>query len=91
MQELHRFACDDPQNQSDMRFDYFVRNILPKLKTGTLIFISSYFDYVRLRNYLKKDNESFAQIHEYASDGKIKKSRKAFANHERKLLLMTER
>ncbi|KAI6243865.1 U3 small nucleolar RNA-associated protein 25-like protein [Aphelenchoides fujianensis] len=91
VQELHRFACEDPERQSDLRFAYFVRNVLPKLKTGTLIFVPSYFDYIRLRNYLKKDNESFAQIHEYASDSKIRKSRKAFGNHEKKLMLLTER
>lgn len=91
VQEFHRFSCEDLDKQSDQRFEYFVHNILPKLKTGTLIFIPSYFDYVRVRNYLKKDNESFAQIHEYASDGKIKKSRKSFANRERKLMLLTER
>ncbi|KAI6191331.1 U3 small nucleolar RNA-associated protein 25-like protein [Aphelenchoides bicaudatus] len=91
VQELHRFDCDDPEKQSDLRFDYFVRNILLKLKTGTLIFVPSYFDYIRLRNHFKKDNESFAQIHEYASDAKIKKSRKAFGSHEKKLMLLTER
>jgi U3 small nucleolar RNA-associated protein 25 len=91
VQELHRFACDDPEKQSDLRFEYFIRNVLPKLKTGTLLFIPSYFDYVRVRNHLKKDNESFAQIHEYASDIKIKKSRKAFGNHDKKLMLLTER
>jgi U3 small nucleolar RNA-associated protein 25 len=91
VQELHRFDCDDPEKQSDFRFNYFVRSILPKLKTGTLIFIPSYFDYIRIRNYLKKDNESFAQIHEYASDAKVKKSRKAFGNSEKKLMLLTER
>ncbi|KAI6173865.1 U3 small nucleolar RNA-associated protein 25-like protein [Aphelenchoides besseyi] len=91
VQELHRFACEDPERQSDLRFAYFVRNILPKLKVGTLVFVSSYFDYVRLRNYLKKDNESFAQIHEYASDSKIRKSRKAFRDHQKKIMLLTER
>ncbi|CAD5229350.1 unnamed protein product [Bursaphelenchus okinawaensis] len=91
LQELHRFDCDDQSQQSDFRFAYFVRNILPKLKQGTLVFIPSYFDYVRVRNYLKKDEESFAQIHEYASDGKIRKSRKAFANGEKKIMLITER
>ncbi|KAI6205758.1 U3 small nucleolar RNA-associated protein 25-like protein [Aphelenchoides besseyi] len=91
VQELHRFVCEDPERQSDLRFAYFVRNILPKVKVGTLVFVSSYFDYVRLRNYLKKDNESFAQIHEYASDSKIRKSRKAFGDHQKKILLLTER
>uniref|UniRef100_A0A1I7SMJ5 U3 small nucleolar RNA-associated protein 25 n=1 Tax=Bursaphelenchus xylophilus TaxID=6326 RepID=A0A1I7SMJ5_BURXY len=90
LQELHRFDCEDPSQQSDLRFAYFVRNVLPKLKQGTMVFIPSYFDYIRIRNYLKNDEESFSQIHEYASDGKIRKSRKAFASGEKKLLLITE-
>lgn len=45
--------------------------ILPKCELGTVIFIPSYFDFVRIRNHLKNENESFVQLHEYAKEGKV--------------------
>ena len=91
VQELHRFDVPEPQNQSDYRFNYFVKEILPKCEHGTAVFVSSYFDYVRLRNYLKKESESFVQLHEYAKDAKIAKGRGLFYNGHKKLMLITER
>jgi U3 small nucleolar RNA-associated protein 25 len=32
IQEFHRFDCDIPKYQSDLRFDYFTKNILPSLE-----------------------------------------------------------
>ncbi|KAH7719889.1 Protein Y41C4A.9 [Aphelenchoides avenae] len=91
VQELHRFDVTEPQNQSDYRFNYFVKEILPKCEHGTAVFVSSYFDYVRLRNYLKKESESFVQLHEYAKDAKIAKGRGLFYNGHKKMMLITER
>lgn len=45
--------------------------IIPEFSTplmqGTAIFIQSYFDFVRVRNYLKKEDISFCQICELVS------------------------
>jgi len=65
-QEFYRLDFDDVEKQTDNRFNYFVNKILPKLNEQTLLFIPSYFDFVRLRNYMKKENCSFVQVHEYA-------------------------
>lgn len=77
--------------QSDNRFDFFVKEVLPKCSSHTLIFVPSYFDFVRLRNYMKLQNESFVQIHEYAETGKVAKARQLFVLGQRKLMLLTER
>lgn len=88
---MYRFNATNPQEQSDERFQFFVSNILPKCDMHTLIFVSSYFDFVRIRNYLKKENEQFAQVHEYAKKGKVAKARQMFVLGQRKLMLFTER
>uniref|UniRef100_A0A7E4V3T3 U3 small nucleolar RNA-associated protein 25 homolog n=1 Tax=Panagrellus redivivus TaxID=6233 RepID=A0A7E4V3T3_PANRE len=90
-QEFHRFECERPEDQSDLRFEYFTRNILPHLDSGTMIFVPSYFDFIRLRNYFKKENLSFLQLHEYAKDKKVLRARNMFYKRYRKFIVMTER
>ncbi|KAM3722913.1 U3 small nucleolar RNA-associated protein [Dirofilaria immitis] len=90
-QELQRIDVDVAENQSDIRFKFFKEKILPKCELGTLIFIPSYFDFVRIRNYLKNENESFVQLHEYAKEGKVAKARALFHRKEKKFMLITER
>lgn len=54
----------------DARFQYFIKEVLPKqrdpLMSHTLIYVPSYFDYVRIRNHFKKEDIGFVQINEYA-------------------------
>ncbi|VIO92755.1 Uncharacterized protein BM_BM6511 [Brugia malayi] len=90
-QELQRIDVDVAENQSDIRFNFFKEKILPKCELGTVIFIPSYFDFVRIRNYLKNENESFVQLHEYAKEGKVAKARALFYKKEKKFMLITER
>ncbi|VDN55240.1 unnamed protein product [Dracunculus medinensis] len=90
-QELQRIAVDLSVNQSDIRFQHFKDKVLRKCETGTAIFIPSYFDFVRIRNFLKNENESFVQLCEYSKPGKIAKARDLFFKRERKLVLITER
>jgi U3 small nucleolar RNA-associated protein 25 len=58
---------------------------------GTLVFVPSYFDFVRLRNYLKRQMQSFVQLHEYAEAGRVAKARQLFVLGDRRLMLLTER
>jgi len=64
---------------------------LPGSEEHTLIFISSYVGFVRLRNHLKKESESFVQVQEYAEKGKIAKARQLFFLGDKKFMLYTER
>ena len=57
----------------------------------TLIYIPSYFDYVRLRNYMKKEEINFASICEYTSKSEMSRARHFFQNGERQFVLFTER
>lgn len=70
---FQRFDCQSASDSIDGRFNFFVSKILPQQKESlmkqTLIFISSYFDYVRIRNYFKKEDIGFVQICEYSKVG----------------------
>ncbi|CAH2254601.1 digestive organ expansion factor homolog [Pelobates cultripes] len=79
----------------DARFQFFTDKILPQYRDAimshTLIYIPSYFDYVRLRNYFKKEDLSFMHICEYTDRSGISRSRQFFMRGEKQFLLVTER
>ncbi|KOB75443.1 Digestive organ expansion factor-like protein [Operophtera brumata] len=86
-QVFHRFNAPSPLEAVDARFEYFVKEVLPKqrdaLMSHTLIYVPSYFDYVRLRNYFKKEDIGF--------DGKIARARDMFFHSEAHFMLYSER
>jgi len=94
---FQRFQCENLVNECEKRFEYFIQKILPQYAdssmTGTLIYVPSYFDYVRLRNYMKKNDStlSYVQICEYTSDKKVSRARDLFFHGDKHFLLYTER
>ncbi|XP_072929829.1 U3 small nucleolar RNA-associated protein 25 homolog [Epargyreus clarus] len=94
-QLFHRFNAASPLAAVDARFEYFIKEILPKqrdtLMGHTLIYVPSYFDFVRLRNYFKKEDISFVQICEYSKDAKIARARDMFFHSEAHFMLYSER
>ncbi|XP_047537007.1 U3 small nucleolar RNA-associated protein 25 homolog [Vanessa atalanta] len=94
-QLFHRFNAANPLASVDARFEYFVKEILPKqrdtLMSHTLIYVPSYFDFVRIRNYFKKEDIGFVQICEYSKDAKIARARDMFFHTEAHFLLYSER
>lgn len=77
------------------RFQFFVDKVLPQYKDSvmshTLIYIPSYFDYVRLRNYMKKEEMNFASVCEYSSKSEVSRARHFFQKGEKQFMLFTER
>lgn len=57
----------------------------------TLIYIPSYFDYVRLRNYMKREEIRFASICEYCSRSEVSRARHFFQRGDKQFVLFTER
>ncbi|KAM4624675.1 U3 small nucleolar RNA-associated protein 25 homolog isoform 1-T1 [Polymixia lowei] len=88
------FPSDSFMDQ-DARFQFFVDKVLPQYKDSvmshTLIYVPSYFDYVRLRNYMKKDEINFTDICEYSSKSEVSRARHFFQNGDKQFLLFTER
>ncbi|KRZ14036.1 Digestive organ expansion factor -like protein, partial [Trichinella pseudospiralis] len=88
--------CETLVDEADVRFKFFTERILPAYKHSetmkrTLIYVPSFFDFVRLRNYLKKEQWSFVQTNEYTSEKKVSRARCLFYHGDKPILVLTER
>ncbi|XP_042498981.1 U3 small nucleolar RNA-associated protein 25 [Macadamia integrifolia] len=94
-QIYERFDVSSVADADDARLDYFATKIFPKIKYsiegGIMIFISSYFEFVRIRNFLKSQSASFCMLSEYTKQSDISRARVWFFGGERKIMLYTER
>uniref|UniRef100_A0A8C5N1N6 U3 small nucleolar RNA-associated protein 25 homolog n=1 Tax=Leptobrachium leishanense TaxID=445787 RepID=A0A8C5N1N6_9ANUR len=92
---FQRLEVDSLLSVIDARFQFFTDKILPQYRDAimshTLIYIPSYFDYVRLRNYFKKEELNFTHICEYTDKPGVSRARQFFLKGERQFLLVTER
>ena len=100
-QTFSRLESPSFSTDPDTRFTYFITAIIPTLKRhkkdnpGTLIFIPSYLDFVRLRNYFSTSAStsslSFGSISEYTSVQDVARARSHFLTGRHNILLYTER
>lgn len=94
-QVFHRFDAQSVAQSVDDRFNFFVKKIIPQYKDAVmnhvLVYVPSYFDYVRLRNYFRREGLDFVQICEYSKDSKIARARDMFYHAEAHFLLYSER
>ncbi|CAF1028909.1 unnamed protein product [Rotaria magnacalcarata] len=93
-QLFQRIPVCDPT----LRFNYFIEHILPRFDTSTydhtLIYLSSYFDFVRLKNYMRTEKHkqfNYLTLSEYSTKKQILLARNIFYHREVRFLLMTER
>ncbi|OTB09224.1 hypothetical protein M426DRAFT_316514 [Hypoxylon sp. CI-4A] len=102
-QTFSRFESLSIADEPDARFEYFTSAVLPTLTkrarsrdlNGTLIFIPSYLDFVRVRNYFATnpacDSIPFGAVSEYADVPEASRARSFFLNGRHQVLLYTER
>uniref|UniRef100_A0A8C6R3R6 U3 small nucleolar RNA-associated protein 25 homolog n=1 Tax=Nannospalax galili TaxID=1026970 RepID=A0A8C6R3R6_NANGA len=92
---FQRMETQDLASVIDARFNFFTNKILPQYRDAvmshTLIYVPSYFDFVRLRNYFKKEELNFTHICEYTSKSGVSRARHFFLQGEKQFLLLTER
>ena len=102
-QTFMRFHSPSPATDADTRFTHFATTILPTIlrskhsssstaPKGTLIYISDYAAFLRLRNHLNSQTSiSFTAVSEYTSAPDLARSRSHFLSGRHALMLMTER
>ncbi|XVF50516.1 hypothetical protein PTKIN_Ptkin04bG0107400 [Pterospermum kingtungense] len=94
-QIYERFDADSIADVDDARLEYFAKKVFPKIKDeeqgGIMLFVSSYFEFVRLRNFLKSQNASFCLLGDYTDQRDISRARIWFFEGKRKIMLYTER
>lgn len=93
---FHKVESMSYAKLADVRFNMFIKKILPKFKDNaamrsTMVFIPSYFDFVRIRNYFNKKEIKFLQINEYSDEDEVAKTRSQFFLGQTQFLLYTER
>ncbi|XP_065756232.1 LOW QUALITY PROTEIN: U3 small nucleolar RNA-associated protein 25 homolog [Phocoena phocoena] len=92
---FQRMEAENLASVIDARFNFFVNKILPQYRDAvmshTLIYVPSYFDFVHLRNYFKKEELNFTHICEYAQKSGVSRARDFFLQGEKQFLLLTER
>lgn len=96
-QIFNRIPGDNIVDSDEKRFQYFIKQVLPQLNNshnkqkGIFIYIPSYFDFVRVRNYLKDNKYDFMSLSEYTPTSEISRARGEFFHGKLTFLLCTER
>lgn len=94
-QVYERFDASSIAEADGARFDYFCNKVYPKIQDldegGLLLFVSSYFEYIRISNFLKSKEASFCRIGEATSQQDISRARLWFFEGKKKILLYSER
>ncbi|KAL3875210.1 hypothetical protein ACJMK2_038135 [Sinanodonta woodiana] len=94
-QVFHRIESSSYVQLPEDRFKFFLKKIVPSCKdplmARTLIFVTSYSDFVRLRNHFTREEMDFVQINEYSTYKNTSRVRNQFFHGKVALMLYTER
>lgn len=99
-QVFHKLMPPTLVDSAEMRFKFFVEKIYRQYKeskmTHTVVYIPQYFDFVRVRNFLRKEWKSgsgpiFAHINDYSTSTEAGKAKRRFYTGKCPIMLYTER
>jgi len=92
---FHRVETKSIAGSLEDRLKYFTNKIMPQFKRDemdhTLIFVPSYFDFVKVRNWFKISDLDYSELSEYTKDKKIAQARDLFFHNEKHFMIYTER
>jgi len=96
-QTYHRIATKSIKQADDDRFNFFIYKVLPNIQKSvilqmhTAIYVPSYFDFIRIRNYMDENDYSYHILSEYTDPSDISRARSDFYHGKVRYILMTER
>ena len=93
-QLFHRLDGADMTQRADKRHKQLrkiVHDLVKAKLTHIMIYIPSYFDFIKIRNFMNTIKAKFVSIHEYVEPNEIKKGRKLFEQGEFSFMLFTGR
>jgi U3 small nucleolar RNA-associated protein 25 len=95
LQRFYRFAVSELSELPDRRFEYFTQDYWSKVKEelpkNTIIFVSSYYEYVRLKSYFEENDPGVLCVSEYTPKPERQRAVAHVANGTNKALCVTER
>ena len=94
--ELTRLDIDDHTKEADQKFNYFSNKIWQKLRSEEIkkrlvIFVSNYFEVLKLKAYFKFANSPVEVISEYTEKKKVQSLTAKFNQGKIPYLLISER
>ncbi|KAF2068324.1 hypothetical protein CYY_010350 [Polysphondylium violaceum] len=95
-QTFHRLPLDSSVTDTDLKFKFLIDTIIPRFNqtnetTGILLYIPNYYEYVKLRNYFRKEGKSYVLASEYTDPKAITRARAQFNEGTKTFMLYTER
>ena len=77
------------------RFSYFTKKIWDEIYDGcqgyTIVFVPNYFDFIKLRTFIKNKNAQVSFISEYSEKKSCQRSRHLYEQAIKPILVITER
>ncbi|KRW98859.1 hypothetical protein PPERSA_04792 [Pseudocohnilembus persalinus] len=92
-QEFYKIEIQNYQNELDERFQYFKNKIWEQWRNvdNAVIFCSSYFEYLKVKDYLAKINASFQGVCEYTKKNRVQSRCTLWKKKEFRTILYSER
>lgn len=88
-------SCKEARTQGDAKLEHFIKNVLSgflqRRQSHVLVFIPSYYDFIRVRNHLITEDISHACVSEYERGTEIARGRSRFFHGQRDIMLYTGR
>lgn len=94
LQKFRKFQASSTSEINEKRYEYFCQfwlRIKEEIPTKSIIFVQSYFEYVRLKSFLEENDPGISCLCEYTSKPERQRSIAQWSQNTSKALCITER